>query len=187
MKAIKIIMVVVTGLIALLAGYGFALPESAHIERSIAIKAKAETIFPLINNLREFNRWSPWSTLDPQMVTSYNGPQEGVGAQMSWSGNSAVGTGSQEIIESVPHQRVKSKLQFGSSGNASTALFTLTPDGEHTKVTWAYDTSMGYDIIGRYFGLMLDGWIGSEYERGLQSLAQLAESKPKETAIPATP
>jgi uncharacterized protein YndB with AHSA1/START domain len=164
-------------LVVILVGAGFALPESAHVERSVVVKASPETVFPLLNSLREFNRWSPWSALDPNAVTTFTGPIAGVGAQMSWSGNAAIGTGNQVIIESVANQRVKTRLQFGGYDHPSTATFTLSPQGEGTKVIWSYDTSMGYDIVSRYFGVMLDRWIGKDYERGLSVLARLAESE----------
>lgn len=178
MKAIKAIMVGAVGLLVLLAGIGFTLPASVHIERSIVMSAKPEAVFPLLNDLHEFNRWSPWGNLDPKMVTTYSGPSAGVGAQMSWSGNARVGSGSQEITESVPNQRVRTRLQFGGYDHPSSATFTVTPEGEGSKVTWSYDTSMGYDIISRYFGMMLDHWIGADYERGLAALARLAQSPP---------
>lgn len=184
MKSLKVIMISVVGLIVLLVGFGFTLPDTAHVERSIVIKAKPDAVFPLLNNLHGFMRWSPWAKLDPSMTLTYSGPIEGVGARLNWSGNAAVGTGSQEIIESIPNERVKSNLQFGGYQHASTGTFTLTPQGEATKVTWAYDTSMGYDIVSRYFGLMLDAWIGNEYDRGLAALGKLLESPEPVQAAP---
>ncbi|PTU31155.1 SRPBCC family protein [Stenotrophobium rhamnosiphilum] len=184
MKSLKTFMISVIVFVVLLVGVGFTLPNSAHIERSVVVKAKPDVVFPLINNLHGFMRWSPWGKLDPHMTLTYGGPEEGVGARLSWSGNASVGTGSQEIIESVLNQRVKTTLQFGGYQHASTATFTLTPQGEGTKVAWAYDTAMGNDIISRYFGMALDGWIGNEYERGLATLAKLAESEPEANTTP---
>ena len=179
MRILKNLALGLVALVGVLIGIGFLLPENAHVERTIIIKSKPETVFPLLNNLHEFNRWSPWSDLDPNMTTSFEGPTDGVGAKMSWSGNSAVGVGTQQIIESVPNQRVKASMQFGGYDHPSTATFSLTPQGEGTKIVWAYDTSMGYDIVSRYFGLMLDRWVGADYERGLTVLARLAESENK--------
>lgn len=184
MKSLKAIMISVVGLVVLLAGIGFTLPESTHVERSIVVKAKPETVFPLLNNLHGFMRWSPWGKLDPNMVLTYRGPSDGVGSNLNWTGNASVGTGSQEIIESIPNERVKSTLQFGGYQNPSTATFTLTPQEGGTKVTWAYDTSTGYDIVSRYFGVVLDRWIGPEYELGLATLANLAESPEPLQAAP---
>lgn len=177
MKVLKGLAVGLVGLVVVLAGIGFLLPATAHVERSVVTTAAPGTVFPLLNNLHEFNRWSPWSDLDPNMTTHFEGPDAGVGAKMSWAGNGAVGTGSQQIIESVPNQRVVTSLAFGGYDHPSTATFTLTPEGKGTRVVWTYDTSMGYDIVSRYFGLMLDRWVGNDYSRGLSVLARLAESQ----------
>jgi hypothetical protein len=44
-------------------------------------------------------------------------------------------------------------------------------------VTWAFDTDFGYNLVGRYFGLMLPRSIGADYEKGLANLKDLAEGK----------
>ena len=176
MKFLKNLVIGIVALAVILAAVGLLLPASAHVERSVTIQASPAVVFPLVNDLHEFNRWSPWSELDANMTTTFSGPMAGVGAKMTWAGNSAVGTGSQEIIESVPNQRVKTNLQFGGYDHPSTATFTLTPEGDATQLVWSYDTSMGYDVVSRYFGLMLDRWVGKEYEQGLAVLKRLAES-----------
>ncbi|MGH8539391.1 MAG: SRPBCC family protein [Stenotrophobium sp.] len=184
MQMLKGLVIGVVGLIVLLALVGLVLPSTAHVERSVVIKAAPAEVFPEINSMREFNRWSPWSDLDPNMTTTYTGPTSGVGAEMSWVGNASVGTGSQEIIESVPDQRVKTKLVFGGYDHPSTASFVLTPVDAGTRVTWNYDTSMGYDIVSRYFGLMLDHWIGKDYEKGLITLSHVV-GNPQNSPAPA--
>jgi hypothetical protein len=187
MKLLKKIVIGIVVLVLILIGVGFLLPETVHVERMIVTKAKPDMVFPLVNNLHEFNRWSPWSDLDPNMITTYAGPAAGIGAKMTWSGDASVGSGSQEIVESVANQRVKTSMQFGGYDHPSTATFALTPQGEGTKVVWSYDTSMGYDIVSRYFGLMLDRWIGKDYERGLAVLSRLAESVDKTEPAAAKP
>ena len=31
-------------------------------------------------------------------------------------------------------------------------------------------------MVGRYMGLMMDEWVGADYERGLERLKELAET-----------
>jgi hypothetical protein len=42
-------------------------------------------------------------------------------------------------------------------------------------VTWMLDTDMGAGPIGRWMGLMMDKWVGGDYETGLQNLKSLVE------------
>jgi effector-binding domain-containing protein len=41
-----------------------------------------------------------------------------------------------------------------------------------------FDTEFGWDLVGRYFGLMFDRIVGTDYDKGLANLKELAESMP---------
>ena len=162
-------------LLILLAVIGFLLPSSARVERSILIEAPATAIFPHLNGMRAFHAWSPWSDIDPDTLYQFTGPEKGVGSRMTWeSGNSQVGRGSQEIVASVPERSVEMRLEFGDKGNGS-ATFLLEPEGKATRVRWEFSTEFGWDLFGRYVGLMLDSMIGVSYDKGLKTLKSSVE------------
>jgi effector-binding domain-containing protein/uncharacterized protein YndB with AHSA1/START domain len=180
MRFVKKAAIFLVVLVVLLAGIGMLLPRMRHVERSTTIGAPPATVFALVNGYRLFNKWSPWFELDPAARYTYEGPDFGVGARMAWTSEKKdVGSGSQEIVESRPHEAVKVKLDFGGQGTAM-AQWTLAPEGEGTKVTWGLDADMGAGPIGRWFGLMMDGMVGKDYEKGLAGLKTLAEGLPKE-------
>jgi len=168
-------------LLILLAVIGLLLPSSARVERSIVVDAPATAIFPHLNGMRAFHEWSPWSGIDPETRYRFEGPEQGVGSRMTWeSGDSQVGQGSQEIIDSVPDRRVEMQLEFGDKGNG-TATFLLEPEGSATRVRWEFHTVFGWDVLGRYVGLMLDSMIGTAYDKGLKDLksrVEQAQEKP---------
>ena len=64
---------------------------------------------------------------------------------------------------------------FGEQGNALASV-VLEPAGAGTKVTWGLDTDLGFNPIARYFGMMMDGMVGPDYEKGLARLKAVAES-----------
>jgi effector-binding domain-containing protein len=133
-----------------------------------------------VDDLRSFQRWSPWARRDSKMQTSYTGPEQGVGQKMSWKGDpSTVGEGTQEITRLVPCALVETSLDFGEQ-EPSRATFRLEPlpDGR-TRITWSLDTDMGAGPIGRYFGLMMEGWIGADYDEGLALLKREVERHPE--------
>jgi hypothetical protein len=155
---------------------GLLLPSHVHVERSTSIKAPRNAVFARINDFREFNKWSPWADIDPHTTFRFEGPTSGVGARMVWaSENPGVGSGSQEIILSQPDQQVKVALNFGD--HEGTATYTLHTEGDSTLITWGFDTDFGYDLVGRYFGLMMDRVIGADYVKGLANLTQLIENQ----------
>ena len=175
MALARLIFRVLLVLLILLAVIGMLLPSSARVERSIVIDAPAETVFPYINGMRAFHAWSPWSDVDPQTQYRFEGPAQGVGSRMVWqSGDDQVGYGSQEITASVANQRVDMQLEFGDKGDGR-ATFLLEPDGASTRLRWQFDTDFGWDVFGRYVGLMLDNMIGTAYNKGLRTLKTQVE------------
>ncbi|KIC40436.1 hypothetical protein RA27_14185 [Ruegeria sp. ANG-R] len=175
MRLIKRIVVTLIVIVLVLAGVSYLLPGRAEVSRSITVDAPASVIFPYVNSMQETEKWSPWLSRDPETKLSYSGPDAGVGNTLNWaSDNPQVGTGSQEIIESIPDQSVKTALDFGPMGTA-TALFLLQPEGAGTRVTWGFESDLGLNPMSRWMGLMMDRWVGGDYERGLENLKALVE------------
>ena len=169
----------ILGVVILLTIVAFLLPRTAHMERSIAITAPRATVFSILHGFRSFNKWSPWAEMDPQARYTYEGPDFGVGAKQTWSGNpKTVGTGYQQITEVRPPESITSDLDFGAQGKAVTR-FLLASDGRGTRVTWILDADMGMNPVSRYFGLMFDRMMGPDFEKGLAKLKIYAESLPK--------
>lgn len=160
----------------------YILPGKVRVERATLIDAAPGEVFELVNSFENFNEWSPWYERDPNGDYRIEGPDEGVGARMTWASDKPdVGAGSQEIVESVPEKLVRTKLDFGDMGDAN-AFFEIEPRGEdRTHLVWGFDTNLGLNPVSRYFGLMFERWIGPDYEYGLAKLKTLAEQK-SETA-----
>lgn len=177
MSVLKALLAVVLLLVATLLAAAFLLPSSTHVERTITIARPPAEVFTMLNSYRRFNEWSPWHARDPGTVYDYEGPAEGVGAGMGWSSEqSDVGKGRQTIVESVPNEKIVTRLEFEGQGDA-VATFTLAPVDAGTRVVWALDTEHGHNPISRGFGLMLDRWVGADYEQGLAKLKTVMESE----------
>ncbi len=173
MQWTKKFLVALVALIVLAVAVGFLLPDRIHIERNTIIQAPASAVFPYLNNYRLFNSWSPWAMKDPNTRYTYTGPESGVGAKLSWDGKE-LGQGSQQIIESEVDRRVRVTLDFGEMGQA-TATYTLQAEGDGTKLTWAFDEEFGQNLLARYFGLVLEKFLGPDYEQGLANLKAVVE------------
>jgi effector-binding domain-containing protein/uncharacterized protein YndB with AHSA1/START domain len=163
--------------VLLLVAVGIFLPSHAHVERSILIDSPPATVFALVNDFRQRARWSPWQETDPNAHYDIGGARRGVGATLAWTGD-IIGEGSQRIVESVPYERVVTELDAGGRG-AATSTLHLRPSDAGTAVTWAYDTTFGLNLAGRYAGLMLEKTVGDDYESGLDNLKSMAERLPR--------
>lgn len=179
MMWLKRVVYVLLGLFALLLVGAYLLPRHVQVERRILLNASPEQVFAVVNSFAEFNKWSPWFALDPQAQYRYSGPAAGVGARMEWVGNAAVGSGAQEILASEPHSRVQLRLEFGDMGTPL-AEYRVQATATGTELIWRFEQDLGYNPMFRWFGLMMDGFIGADYERGLSQLKVLLEQ-------PATP
>lgn len=178
MKPLKVALAVLAVLLAAFFGVGLLLPDTAHVERSLVIDAPACNVYALVNSYQRFNDWSPWAKLDPKATYTYTGPEEGPGAKVAWtSDNPQVGTGSQEIINARPCEQVDQKLEFAGQGEA-TSTYRIVAEGGKVRVTWSFDATFGGDLVGRYFGLVMDGMVGPDFEQGLLDLQRLVAALP---------
>lgn len=173
-RVVVFVMVLLVGLV----GIGFLLADKVHVERSAKILASPSTLYAVLNSFEKFDQWSPWADLDPNVKVERSGPASGVGARYAWHGNADVGAGSQEIIATTPDSEVKIELDFEGFDQPSTSTLAIKPDGNGSLVTWSMDSELGSNPIHRYFGLMMDKYIGQDYEKGLGRLKVLAESLP---------
>jgi hypothetical protein len=175
MRILKWLFGIVVALAIVFFGGAFLLPKNVEVARAVEIDAPASDIFPYLNSLKAAGEWSPWLGRDPEVQLTYSGPEEGVGAKLEWaSEHPQVGEGVQEITLSDPGKRVETALDFGPMGSAL-AAFDLVEAGGKTTVTWGFETDLGNNPMGRWMGLMMDRWVGGDYEAGLSNLKSLVE------------
>lgn len=162
--------------VAGLLSYAAMQPDRFRIERSVRMHAPAEKIFFLINDFHQWEAWSPWEKVDPELKRSYSGTRSGRGAVYAWQGNQDVGAGRMEIIQAIPAASVVIKIDFMQPFEAhNTIEFTLNAQDGTTTVTQAMYGTNTY--FSKLLGLMfdMDKMVGDKYESGLSRLKILAE------------
>ena len=173
---LKRILLVVVVLIGALLAYAATRPDTFRVERATVIKAPPAKVFALIDDFHQWAGWSPWEKLDPSMKRSHSGAASGKGAVYAWEGNGDVGAGRMEILETTAPSRVLIRLDFIKPFEArNTAEYTLRPEGEATRVTWAmYGPAPFVSKLMQVF-VSMDAMIGKDFEQGLANLKALAE------------
>ena len=164
------IVVLIAGLVAV----GLFLPHDYEVERGITIQREPQRVFDEVNSLKNWEAWSPWVAKDSTIKSVYSGPDSGVGATASWTSENS-GSGKQEVLESQAPSHIKTKLDFGDMGFAYTQ-WHFEPAENGTNVRWSMsgDTT---GLFGGYFAMMMDSFIGADYEDGLSRLKQHLESE----------
>src|SRR5256886_17397359 len=164
--------------LAALAVFVATRPASYRVSRSKTIAAPPLSVYPLVADFHQWEKWSPWAKLDPAMKTTFAGPVAAPGSSNAWRGNDKVGEGKMTIGEARPGEMLRIKLEFlkpFASTNSST--FTFAPKGGGTDVTWTMEGHNGF--AGKAFSVFMnmDKMIGNDFEKGLAQLKAVAEAE----------
>ena len=154
-------------------------PDHFRVQRSASIDAPPERIFPLINDFHRWGAWSPYEHKDPGMKRTFSGAGSGRCSIYEWAGNSNVGSGRMEIVESSAPSKVAIQLDFLKPFEGhNIATFTMEPAGGATNVTWVMDgpTPFVGKILHVFFNM--DRMVGTDFEAGLANLKTAAEHEP---------
>jgi uncharacterized protein YndB with AHSA1/START domain len=170
--ALYIIVFIIIGVLL----FAYTRPDCFQVQRKITIQATPDTIFAYINDLQQWELWSPWENKDPAMKKSFSTVTTGKDAFYEWDGNSNVGRGRMEITESDPPTRLTIKLEFLKPFVAHNIVeFMLVPQAGKTEVIW--DMHGPKPFISKLMGVFIsmDRMVGKDFEAGLNSLKALAE------------
>ena len=172
---LKTIAIIIVLLIAALLIYAATKSDSFRIERSTTIKAPPEKISAYLTDFKQWAAWSPWEEKDPAMKRTFSGAASGKGAVYGWEGNKNVGTGRMEILDVQP-QKVTVKLDFLAPFEAhNTAEYTMQPEGDSTKLTWAMFGPANYMSKVMTTVMSMEKMVGPDFEAGLAKLKTAAE------------
>lgn len=138
-------------------------------------------VFDYVNYIKNWNEWSPWYELDTTASYTQAGPPSGAGAKLSWvSTNKDVGTGSMTYTEVNAPSLIKQDLNFMEEGIAQ-GIYTFSPDGNGTKVSWSFEFDTGFNPLLRILGKFMDSMVGKDFEKGLSKLKAILETIPAES------
>lgn len=176
LKAAAITAIVLAVGIAGILVFALTKPDTFRVERSLAVRAPAAAIYPLVADFHLWTGWSPYENRDPAMKRTYGGTAQGKGATYAWDGNNNVGAGHMEILEANTPSKLRIKLDFERPFEGhNTAEFTFVPQGDPTLVTWAmYGPAPFMSKLMQVF-INMDNMIGQDFEAGLASLKKLTE------------
>jgi hypothetical protein len=152
-------------------------PDEFVVARSATMSVPVEKVFPHVNDLHQWEAWSPWAKLDPNAKHSFSGAGSGAGAAMAWDGNKKVGAGKMTITDSTPGEVICFRLEFIRPFRATnTAEFHFKSEAGRSVVTWTMTGQS--NLFFKAFGLFrnCDNLVGKDFEKGLASLKVVAEA-----------
>lgn len=158
------------GVLGALLLVGLLLPATWSAEADLVMNAPRERIFPLLNEPRRWDAWSPWD-----VPFEYEGPSAGPGATRTWDAP-ALGSGRFTIVESRPPEALAYRVDVDDGALVTEGDFTLeaTPDG--TRVRWRERGDFGRNPWMAFVALGMSDRQSDELARGLERLSAAVDS-----------
>ncbi len=177
MKLKKIVIVLGASLVALIAVLGMIAPTDVLVEKAIVINKPKNFVFERLKFVKSHNEWSPWAKKDPNIKNEYKGEDGAVGFVASWSGNSDVGVGEQEIKKIVDGQEIQLELRFKEPMEDTSTVYLITEALSDTQTTVKWGMRGKMKFPGNIFCLIfrMHEKLGRDFEEGLQSLKTILE------------
>lgn len=164
------------GSLALLVGLLLVTP-TWRVVRERDVAAPPERIFPFLDDLQAWRRWSPWQESDYAGLTfEYSGPARGPGAELRWD-SEATGDGLLRITESRPPRAVTFEMAFQEGKISARDTIELLPlPGGATRVVWTDEGRLGRTLLGRLSLPVIERSMARDLDRGLERLAGVVET-----------
>jgi hypothetical protein len=174
MKLIKKLGIAVLIFLIVISVVGMFFPSKVEIERSIIINAPVSIVFEKVNVLKNWEDWSPWKKMDPEMKNVYNDIPSGKGASFSWQGPKS-GEGSLLVAESYPDSLIVTDLEFKGEGHADSDFKFSALSENSTKVSWSFQCEVGSNPFIRVFWSIGTSMMKQSFDDGLKSIKDISE------------
>lgn len=155
---------------------GLFLGKDARITRSVEVGNPITQVYDSLNGFHNLNQWNPWQHIDPNMQKQVSGETYGVGARLDFrSVEKRVGNGSLVLTQSALEEEgvIRYAVENDWFGTDKELVFRLKQDPKTRAVSVIaqYNVEYGWNVLGRYAGLYLDGRIGEDLEIALARFA----------------
>lgn len=167
---------IVVGVIVAIAVVVQLRPTAYRVERTVDIAASPDAVYRRLEDLHQWQHWSPWRDVDQRVKRTYEGPRRGVGASYTWQGEGALGKGKVTIAEADQPHAIVYRVEFISPWTATVRnSFSISKREGGSTVQWTIAGERHF--WSKLFGFFTDPEtpIGADMERGLSALKALLE------------
>lgn len=152
---------------------GLILPSQYNVQRELVINTSPERIHQFTSDLETWSEWTPWFKDDPSLEVTLGSITKGAGAHQVWTAKK--GGGELTVTRSEPDWGVVYDMDLSGSRPQSTCAMRYEVMADSTRVIFEMRGDMGWNLMGRFFNLLMDPMVGPLFEDGLTRLKLLAE------------
>jgi hypothetical protein len=181
MKILITVGIVLASVIALILIVALFVKNDYKVQREVVINKPKGEVFSYIRFLKNQDKYSKWSQIDPSMEKTYRGVDGNVGFVYAWdSDNKNAGKGEQEIREIREGEKMDTELRFIKPfpGRADASLVTEAISENQTRVRWILSSRMKYPMNIMLLFMNMEKMIGKDLEVGLTNLKGVMEKQP---------
>lgn len=149
------------------------LPSQYSVQRELVIHSSPERIHEFASNLETWSEWTPWFKDDPSLEVTMGTITRGKGAHQEWTAKK--GGGELTITRSEPNWGVAYDMDLSGSRPESQCAMRYEVMADSTRVVWEMNGDMKWNLMGRFFNLLMDPLVGPMFDDGLARLKMLAE------------
>jgi hypothetical protein len=177
MNILLTIIAIIVSVAVIILIIGLFVKKEYSVTREIVINKSTSEVFNYIKYLKNQDHFSKWNTMDPSMKRDYKGTDGQVGFVSLWDGNKKVGKGEQEITKVSNGKGLEMEIRFIKPfpGLAQAYMYATPTDGNQTKVSWGFNSSMKYPMNTMLLFMNMSNMIGKDFEVGLNNLKTILE------------
>jgi len=175
MKTLKKTGIVLLVILALIFIIPLFISTNYEVKKTTTMNVSKDVAFEFMKDFSTFEKWSPWSGMDPNIEVTLDGALGEVGSSYSWNGSEDVGSGEMKIAK-ITKDSILVDLNFKEPFEAySPTSYILTEKAGQTEVSWYMKGTMPYPMNIFLLFMDMEEEIGKDFVRGLDRLKKELE------------
>ena len=141
-----------------------------NVNQSIQINASPKKVFAVLNDLHQWEAWSPWVLAEPtaKITVAKDGKYH------EWEGE-IIGAGNLKIDHEKENELIEMSLHFLKPWKSKAkTTFVLEKKGKGTLLTWKMNSRLPFFLF--WMKKQMQTFVGMDYDRGLKLLKDLVET-----------
>jgi len=173
---IGILVIVLLAMLSLVLASFIVIGDKVSATRSIYINAPPQSTYEHVANLRSWEKWSPWSKMDPDMKVEYQNGGVGEGASYTFKSEMKnLGSGKLTITDVHKNKSISTLVEMNENSGEGYWDFSQKDKGTNATWTFSYEPK---NIVERVMGLFFNSMMGLSLEDGLEGLKEYSEKAP---------
>ena len=177
MKILKIVGMILGAIVVLFLVVTLFLPPVMSVETTGDINNTPTVIYAQLNDVHNFNNWSPFFEKDSSTKFQFDGPERGPGAIYVWlNAGQKISKGRLEITRSDAYSLIEANLNINGNSTPGRLTYELKNNNGLTNLTMRLQQDLGF--LGRWSASSLKPVLKKALDNGLINLKTYCEKLP---------